>query len=126
MGSVFSTAIGFVIWVSKSFPYLVIIEATYQGAHTLRVIYTLKMGFYFFVISEAMFFTSFFLSIFSCYVKSFTRNWRIMTPKRSRSYKPFRYTSFKYHYFSLIWYICFSITSFCKGKNKELAMMTLN
>lgn len=80
--SVFSTAMGFVLFVSKGFPYLmflgllsiftifflwcrdVVIEATYQGAHTLRVIYTLKLGFYFFVASEAMFFVSFFWAYF--------------------------------------------------------------
>ena len=76
--SVFSTAVGFVLYVNKNVPFLlfaglgsiftifslwcqcIVREATYQGAHTLRVIYTLKFGFLMFVLSEAMFFSSFF------------------------------------------------------------------
>lgn len=64
--------------MKKGFPYLLIVgmgsvctimslwcrdvvrEATYQGAHTLRVIYNLKYAFFLFVVSEAMFFSGFF------------------------------------------------------------------
>lgn len=76
--SVFTTAVGFVLFCHKNVPYLlfmglssiggvftlwcmcVVREATYQGAHTLRIVYTLKFGFFLFVVSEAMFFSSFF------------------------------------------------------------------
>lgn len=76
--SVFTTAVGFVLYCHKNFMWLLILglegifsifflwclcvtrEATYQGAHTLRTVYTLKFGFLLFVLSELMFFVSFF------------------------------------------------------------------
>lgn len=80
--SVFSTAVGLILYLKRGIPYLlipsfltiivifslwmrdIIREATYQGAHTLRTIYTLKFGFILFVLSEWMFFVSFFWAFF--------------------------------------------------------------
>lgn len=142
--SVFSTAVGFVLWVSKNFPYFmfiglisivliftlwckdVIIEATYQGAHTLRVIYTLKMGFYFFVLSEAMFFTSFFWAYFHSMLSPSPEIGVSWPPKGIDAISPLGIPLL--NTIILVWSGIFASAShhFCKGKNKEHALMSLN
>lgn len=76
--SVLTSAIGLVLFMHNNISWLINMglmsivivftlwcicitrEATYQGAHTLRIVYTLKLGFFLFVLSEVMFFASFF------------------------------------------------------------------
>ena len=142
--SVFSTAIGFVLFVNKNLPYLmflglisifiifflwckdIIIESFYQGAHTLRVVYLLKIGFYFFVVSEAMFFISFFWAYFHVSLSPSPEIGVIWPPMGIEAINPLGLPLV--NTIILVWSgIWVTATHhYVKGGNKEKAMETLN
>ena len=55
-----------IIFVMFSWFWDIIIESTFQGNHTKRVVKGLKIGFILFVLSEVMLFFSFFWAFFHC------------------------------------------------------------
>ena len=142
--SVFTMAIGFVLWAKKGFPYLmltglftvviiftlwmrdIVREATYQGAHTLRIVYTLKLGFYLFVLSELMFFVSFFWAFLHCGLSPSIEVGVRWPPEGVEALRPWGLPF--YNTVILIWSGSWATTShhFVKGGKKMEAMEALN
>ena len=141
--SVFNMAIGFVLWVKKGFPYLMLLslatiagifglwmrdivrEATYQGAHTLRTVYMHKMGFYLFVLSEFMFFVSFFWAFAHAALSPSIEIGCRWPPEGVEAIRPWNLPAL--NTIILIWSGLFASTShhFVKGGKKDWAMKSL-
>jgi hypothetical protein len=49
-----------IVWVIVNWFYYIVIEAVYEGQHTLAVQKNLRLGMVLFIVSEVMFFFSFF------------------------------------------------------------------
>ncbi len=73
----------------------IVIEATYQGFHTLCVQRGLRYGMMTFLLSETMFFLVFLMFFLYVYI-SINLNWMYLTARRNRTVKPFFITIIKY------------------------------
>lgn len=142
--SVYCMAVGLVLWMKKGFPYLLIVgvgsvctimslwcrdvvrEATYQGAHTLRVIYNLKYAFFLFVVSEAMFFSGFFWAYLHCGLSPAPEIGVLWPPAGVKAISPWGLPTL--NTCILIWSGC--LVTAChhsvKGGNQYNALKTLN
>ena len=141
--SVFNLAVSFIIWVKLGSPYLMCInlttiafifglwmrdivrEATYQGAHTLRTVYMHKMGFYLFVLSEFMFFLSFFWAFAHSALSPAIEIGCKWPPEGIEAIRPWNLPAL--NTITLIWSGLFASTShhFVKGGKKNWAMKAL-
>ena len=54
----------FVLFISFRWFFDIITEATFEGHHTIKVQNGLRLGVYLFIVSEVMFFFSFFVAFF--------------------------------------------------------------
>jgi len=76
----------FLLYVVYNWFYNIIIESTYQGHHTVKVQNGHRMGMILFIVSEIMFFFSFFWAFFPFIFSPFYMNWFCLTSSWYRYY----------------------------------------